>query len=54
MNQSHFHMPGWPELSFHGHAETDGRNVWWWEERQADGSIKRYPLQPYDYIVEQR
>lgn len=47
MPQPELHAPGWPEMRFHGCAETDG-NIWWWEDRQPDGSIKRMPLVPYD------
>jgi hypothetical protein len=42
------HVPGWPEMRFHGSAETDGL-IWWRESRLADGSIKRHALQPYGY-----
>lgn len=48
--QPDLHMPGWPELRYHGRAETDGIG-WWWEERMSDGSIKKHPLQPYHYIA---
>jgi len=48
--QPALHMPGWPEVPFQGQAKTDG-TIWWWEERMSDGSIKRHPLQPYDYIA---
>ncbi len=43
--QPELHAPGWPELRFHGLAETDGI-VWWWEDPQPGGSIKRQPLVP--------
>lgn len=51
MQQPDLHAPGWPELRFHGRAETDGRGLWWHEERMDDGSTKRHPLQPYRYTV---
>jgi hypothetical protein len=28
------------------------RIIWWWEDRQPDGSIKRRPLVPYAAITE--
>jgi hypothetical protein len=48
--QPDLHMPGWPEMRFHGRAETDGQ-IWWWEERMKDGSIKRHPLMPYTALA---
>jgi hypothetical protein len=48
--QPELHMPGWPELPFHGRAETDGR-IWWWEERQPIGPVVKRVLQPYRYIA---
>lgn len=40
-------MPGWPELHFYGEAKTDTGNIWWYEDRQEDGSILKRPLMPY-------
>lgn len=50
IEQPDLHMPGWRELRFHGRAKTDG-TIWWWEDQQPDGSIKRHPLQPYTYTT---
>lgn len=44
--QPDLHMPGWPEMRFQDVATHDG-SIWWW----SDGSIKRHPLQPYNYTV---
>jgi hypothetical protein len=49
--QPELHAPGWPELRFYGTAETDGRGFWWYDERMDDGSIKRHPLMPYEYLA---
>jgi hypothetical protein len=49
--QPDLHMPGWPELRFYGKAETAAGDVWWYEDRMGDGSIKRHPLQPYKVAV---
>jgi hypothetical protein len=48
--QPDLHLPGWPEARLHGRAKTDG-NIWWLEDRQADGSIKQQPLVPYEYVA---
>lgn len=37
-------------MRFYDRAKTDG-SVWWWEERRSDGSVKRHPLMPYNYIA---
>jgi hypothetical protein len=50
MKQPDLHMPGWPEMRYHGRAETDGL-IWWWEEQMPDGAIKRHPLQPYHHYT---
>lgn len=31
---------------FFGKAKTATGDVWWYEEIQGDGSVKRYPLLP--------
>ncbi len=31
---------------FFGEAKTAAGDVWWYEQRQDDGSVKRYPLLP--------
>jgi hypothetical protein len=36
---------------FHGRAKTDNGNIWWYEERLSDGSIKRHVLLPVHYEV---
>jgi len=33
---------------FYGRAKTVTGNVWWYEERQDDGSIRRVPLIPIE------
>jgi hypothetical protein len=45
-------MAGWPELRFYGRAKTDG-HIWYYEERQQDGSVMKRPLQPYETLVRQ-
>ena len=32
------------ECEFFGEAKTVTGNVWWYEERQEDGSVRRIPL----------
>ncbi len=49
IKQPDLHAPGWPELRFHGKAETDGRGLWWYYELMDDGSTSKRPLQPYHY-----
>lgn len=49
--QPDLHMPGWPECRYHGPAKTDGLGLWWYEETQPDGSIKRYSLVPYQAVA---
>jgi len=31
---------------FYGRAKTDNGNIWWYEEKFNDGSIKKYALIP--------
>ena len=33
-------------VEFHGKAETAVGDVWWYEDRAADGSVIRRPLLP--------
>lgn len=49
----YLHMPGWPEMRFHGVAKTDGL-IWWWEDLRPDGSKLSRCLQPYDYVADRQ
>lgn len=35
-------------MEFFGRAATVTGDVWWYEEKQDDGSIRRIPLMPID------
>lgn len=33
-------------VPFQGRAMTTTGHVWWYEDRERDGSVRRYPLRP--------
>ena len=49
MRESHYHQPRLMDhwgCEFFGEAETTTGDVWWYEDRQDDGSVRRVPLLP--------
>jgi hypothetical protein len=41
-------------MEFFGRAQTNTGNLWWYEDKQEDGSIGRIPLVPIEPRIEPR